>query len=82
MLFSMIATAHVTVIWLCICESFCQTNRAAGLAKHGLWPCCLDEEGGNKGAKEGVRMIPKPWIQIDFDSFCAAWVDEQRRTDG
>ena len=31
--FSMIATARVTIIWLCVCESFCQRNRAAGLAK-------------------------------------------------
>ena len=66
------------IIWLCICENFCQTNRAVGLAKLGLWPCCLNEEGGNKGAKEGVRRIPKPWLQIDS---CTAWLDEQGVTD-
>ena len=49
-------------------ESFCQTNRAAGFAKTWTLASCLDEEGGNKGAKEGVRRIPKPWLQIDFDS--------------
>ena len=77
--FRTIATAHVTVDYMALHmrEVFCQTNRAAGLAKTWTLASCLDEEGGNKGAKEGVRRIPKPWLQ----TVSTLWVDEQGRTD-
>ena len=59
----MIATAHVAITWH-MREVFVKRTVQSGSLNLDSGLVCPNEEGGNKGAKEGVRRIPKPWLQM------------------